>query len=414
MLREIRIDRTHSIAGASATSFFARAPASGDPASGASRRAAPAGSRAAAVSTIGIGKRFGAIRALRDVSLDIARGEFLTLLGPSGSGKTTFLMILAGFTAPSEGRLVADGADITAQPAESRSFGMVFQGYALFPHMTVAANIGFGLRVRGWREAERRRRVADMLDRVGLQAHARKLPAALSGGQQQRVALARALAFEPSVLLLDEPFSALDKGLRGQMQDEVRRLHADTGTTFVFVTHDQGEALALSSRVAIFDHGRLLQVGRPQEVYDRPASRFVAEFLGDLNQLALTDIAIDGGMLRGRFEDRVLSLRDVPEPLPGRRAVLGIRPEHMQVLPGRPQDSDNAIAAQVCAASYSGAATRLSLRTAGGAELTITLPTHAAVAVPAGPVWLGWSDAHGVLLPPDDASTDDHSTGGRA
>ncbi|TIX02693.1 MAG: ABC transporter ATP-binding protein, partial [Mesorhizobium sp.] len=246
--------------------------------------------RAAEIKAIGIGKSFGSFRALDDLTLDIGRGEFLTLLGPSGSGKTTFLMILAGFVQPTDGRLYSDGVDITERPAEQRAAGMVFQGYALFPHMSVEANIAFPLKVRKKSSAEIKRRVGEMIERVGLKGHEKKLPSQLSGGQQQRVALARALVFEPGVLLLDEPFSALDKGLRGQMQAEMKRLHQETGTTFVFVTHDQSEALALSSRVAIFNHGNLLQVGAPDEVYDRPASRFVAEFLGEINMLPLKGV----------------------------------------------------------------------------------------------------------------------------
>ena len=254
---------------------------------------------AAEIKAVGIGKSFGSFRALNELSLDIGRGEFLTLLGPSGSGKTTFLMILAGFLAPSQGRLFSDGVDITSRPAEQRSAGMVFQGYALFPHMTVESNIAFPLKVRKKSGAEIKRRVAEMIDRVGLLGHEKKLPSQLSGGQQQRVALARALVFEPDVLLLDEPFSALDKGLRGQMQAEMKRLHQETGTTFVFVTHDQSEALALSSRVAIFNHGELLQVGAPQEVYDRPANRFVAEFLGEINMLPLSGVRQADGVATG-------------------------------------------------------------------------------------------------------------------
>ena len=226
--------------------------------------------RAVSLQAIGVGKSFGSFQALKDVTLDVGRGEFLTLLGPSGSGKTTFLMILAGFEQPTVGRLMSEGEDITERSAETRSFGMVFQGYALFPHMTVAQNIAFPLQVRKTPRDVTQRRVGEIIERVGLTGHENKLPAKLSGGQQQRVALARALVFEPSVLLLDEPFSALDKHLRGRMQDEVKRLHQEFGTTFIFVTHDQSEALSLSSRIAIFNHGELLQIGAPQEVYERP------------------------------------------------------------------------------------------------------------------------------------------------
>ena len=185
----------------------------------------PKNARAAEIKAIGIGKSFGHFRALNNLTLDIGRGEFLALLGPSGSGKTTFLMILAGFLPPSDGRLFSDGVDITDRPAELRAAGMVFQGYALFPHMSVESNIAFPLKVRKRPAAEIRQRVAEMIARVGLKGHETKLPSQLSGGQQQRVALARALVFEPGVLLLDEPFSALDKSLRGQMQAEMKRLH---------------------------------------------------------------------------------------------------------------------------------------------------------------------------------------------
>lgn len=215
----------------------------------------PQTDRAAEIGAEKIRKTYGAFNALSDVSLKVGRGEFLTLLGPSGSGKTTFLMIIAGFEAASAGRLFLNGDDVTNSPAEARAFGMVFQGYALFPHMTVEQNIAFPLKVQRRSRSEVKRRTEEMIEMVGLSGHGHKRPSGLSGGQQQRVALARALAYEPPALLLDEPFSALDKNLRGQMQDEVRRLHREIGTTFIFVTHDQSEALALSSRVAIFDHG---------------------------------------------------------------------------------------------------------------------------------------------------------------
>jgi putative spermidine/putrescine transport system ATP-binding protein len=258
---------------------------------------------------IDIEKRYGATAALDGVSLDIEDGEFLTLLGPSGSGKTTFLMILAGFVAPTRGRLEEDGADVTERPPEQRQYGMVFQGYALFPHMTVEDNIGFPLRTRGVGAGERRRRVREIVEIVGLTEHLKKRPSQLSGGQQQRVALARALVYSPKVMLLDEPLSALDKNLREQMQVELRRLHTETGTTFVFVTHDQSEALALSSRVAIFDQGRLHQVGTPHTVYEQPSNRFVAEFLGQINLFAIEAPESTGNVVRGRFEDTELAAR---------------------------------------------------------------------------------------------------------
>ncbi|KQT68996.1 MULTISPECIES: ABC transporter ATP-binding protein [unclassified Aureimonas] len=350
------------------------------------------------VTATGITKSFGTFRALKDLSLTIEGGEFLTLLGPSGSGKTTFLMILAGFEAPTKGRLSRGGTDITTLSAEERAFGMVFQGYALFPHMTVAQNIAFPLVVRRRPKAEIAARVARMVERVGLAGHEGKLPAKLSGGQQQRVALARALVFEPAMLLLDEPFSALDKHLRGLMQEEVRRLHREFGTTFVFVTHDQSEALSLSSRVAIFNHGEVLQVGTPKTVYERPENRFVAEFLGEINMLPLQGVGPDGAGAAGRFEDGALSAP--ARAGAGPNAVLAIRPEHMHLANGHIAEGENALFARVTAATYLGPATRLQLATPGGTPLTLTLPsTDAARAEPGGEVRVAWPKDKGFLLP---------------
>ncbi|MBI1218104.1 MAG: ATP-binding cassette domain-containing protein [Rhodobacteraceae bacterium] len=351
--------------------------------------------KAAEIGAEGIGKRFGSFAALDDISLTIGRGEFLTLLGPSGSGKTTFLMILAGFEPATFGRLTLDGRDVTKMPAEERAFGMVFQGYALFPHMTVEQNIAFPLKVQRRSAAEVRRRVAEMVEMVGLGGHGHKRPAGLSGGQQQRVALARALAYEPPVLLLDEPFSALDKNLRGQMQDEVRRLHRETGTTFVFVTHDQSEALALSSRVAIFDHGKLQQLASPQEVYERPANRFVAEFLGDINILPLTDVAPDAAGACGRFEGGVIRAAAGAGCVSG---LLAVRPEYMRLSEAAPDG--NAVCARIDEVIYLGAETRLELRTRGGIALTLSVAT---AALPQGlrqgaEIWAGWPEEQGFFL----------------
>jgi putative spermidine/putrescine transport system ATP-binding protein len=353
--------------------------------------------RAAELDARGIGKTYGDFHALSDISLTIGRGEFLTLLGPSGSGKTTFLMILAGFVDASAGALSMDGADITRLPAEKRGFGMVFQGYALFPHMSVEKNIAFPLQVQGRSAQEIKRRVDDIVDRVGLREHARKRPADLSGGQQQRVALARALVFEPKVLLLDEPFSALDKNLRGSMQDEVRRLHQETGTTFVFVTHDQSEALALSTRVAIFNKGRLQQLGSPREVYEHPANRFVAEFLGDINIFDLSAPASAGELAEGRFEDRVIRMA-ATAGTPTRH--FAIRPEHMVLTRDEPAEARNAVGAVIEDVTYLGAATRFSLRTAGGKALALEMPTRETGPdfMPGRRVWASWDRDQGSFL----------------
>lgn len=344
----------------------------------------------------GIGKRFGTFDALQDISLTIARGEFLTFLGPSGSGKTTMLMVLGGFVQASAGTLLLDGADVTHQPAEARGFGMMFQGYALFPHMTVAQNIAFPLKVQRRSTAEVKRRTEEMIDMVGLGEHAHKRPSALSGGQQQRVALARALSYEPPVLLLDEPFSALDRNLRGQMQDEMRRIHRDTGTTFVFVTHDQSEALALSSRIAIFEAGTLQQVATPRDIYERPANRFVAEFLGDINLLPLQDMKQTDAGITARFEEATLhTTSDAGPPT----ALLAIRPEHMQITVSAPEQR-NAIPAKVAEMTYMGAETRVSVVTPAGHTLTLNagadrMPGQLQVG---SDIWISWSKDRGVFL----------------
>ncbi len=266
-------------------------------------------------------------------------------------------MVLAGFEVPTEGRLTLDGREVTAIPAEDRAFGVVFQGCALFPHMMVEDNIAFPLRVHRRPANEIRKRVAKIVEMVGPGGHGHKKPSGLSGGQQQRVALARALVQEPTVLQLDEPFSALDKNLRCQMQNEVRRLHRDTGTTFVFVTHDQSEALALSSRIAVFDHGKLQQLATPKGVSERPANCFAAGFPGEINILPLSDIRSDGAGAPGRFEGPALrAFGKVTD-------TLAVRAEYMALHGARPADG-NAVAARVRDLTYPGAETQLSLPTA--------------------------------------------------
>lgn len=345
---------------------------------------------------MGIGKSFGSFAALTDVSLTIGRGEFLTLLGPSGSGKTTFLMILAGFEAASHGRLSLDGADMTHTPAEARAFGMVFQGYALFPHMTAEQNIAFPLKVQGRSARDIKHRVTEMVEMVGLGGHGHKRPSGLSGGQQQRVALARALAYDPPVLLLDEPFSALDKNLRGQMQDEVRRLHRELGTTFVFVTHDQSEALALSSRVAIFERGTLQQIGAPKDVYERPANGFVAEFLGDINILPLEEVSATPDGVKALFEGQILLMAS---SLGAPSKTLAVRPEYMSLSLTQPS-TGNAIKVTLRDLTYLGAETQLSLNTPGQVSLMLAMPTVSLPIdlVPGTSVWVTWPNERGIFL----------------
>jgi putative spermidine/putrescine transport system ATP-binding protein len=271
-------------------------------------------------------KRYGSVTALDAVDLDIEAGEFLTLLGPSGSGKTTLLMVLAGFVRPDAGSICLGGDEIVLTPPNKRDIGLVFQNYALFPHMNVFGNIAFGLRQRRVAEPEIRRRVQQVLDLVQLQNLSERRIDQLSGGQKQRVALARAIVFEPRILLMDEPLSALDKKLREQMQIELRRLHRALGVTTIYVTHDQREAITMSDRIAVMNHGRIVQLDTPKNLYSRPGTRFVAEFIGESN---LLPILIDerGAVFRGKV--LTVGCKAVPE---NSRAWLVIRPEKLVLL----------------------------------------------------------------------------------
>ncbi len=336
-----------------------------------------------ALSLRGLTKRYGAFVAVDDVSLEVAAGAFLTLLGPSGSGKTTILMAIAGFLSPDAGTILLDGRDITPLPPERRDFGMVFQGYALFPHMTVAENIAFPLRVRKLGRAERDAKVRAALDLVQLTGLSDRRPMQLSGGQQQRVALARALVFDPALLLLDEPLSALDKKLRAELQEELRALHRRVGRTFVNVTHDQDEALSLSDQVAILNHGRLIQAGAPAALYERPATRFVADFLGKSN--FFTAVAEGGRLHVGGI---VLAQRDAP---PSGAVLLSLRPEKIALLADG-QSAANVAEGRILSWQYLGAGFSLVVDTPLG-PLRATLPSWRAPIAPAAglAVRLGWA-----------------------
>ncbi|MEP6738761.1 MAG: ABC transporter ATP-binding protein [Caldimonas sp.] len=303
----------------------------------------------------GVGKHYpgSATAAVDDLNLHIRAGEFLTLLGPSGSGKTTTLMLLAGFEAPSVGTIRLDGAPIESLPPHRRNMGVVFQSYSLFPHMTVEQNVAFPLSVRKVSAADTRTRVAAALGKVHLQDLAQRRPQQLSGGQQQRVALARALVFEPRLVLMDEPLSALDKKLREEMQLEIRRLHRELGVTMVFVTHDQSEAMTLSDRVALFNHGRVEQVASPQTLYDAPANPFVASFLGDNNMLSGPRQA-DPGQLCTRH-GVLLRGRPGPSLAQGGQATLCVRPESLRIgTNGDSPENDNHLDATLVDAIHQG------------------------------------------------------------
>jgi spermidine/putrescine ABC transporter ATP-binding subunit len=278
-------------------------------------------------------KRYGELAALDSVSMSFRDGEFFGLLGPSGSGKTTMLRAIAGFVVLDEGEVRIDGKDIGATPVHQRNIGMVFQNYALFPHMTVAENVAFGLDVRGVAAAEQRQRVADALAMVRLTGFEQRKPKQLSGGQQQRVALARALVTRPKVLLLDEPLGALDKHLRQEMQIELKRIQRDVGITTIFVTHDQEEALTLSDRVAIFNAGRIVQAGAPGEVYARPVNRFAAGFLGEANFLNGQVAAVTNGWAQVTLSSGAIATLEAQGLTIGQNALLTVRPERLAIHP---------------------------------------------------------------------------------
>ena len=292
-------------------------------------------------------KTYGAVHALDDVSLDVESGEFLTLLGPSGSGKTTLLMVLAGFTRPDSGSLKFGDTEMIRTPPHLRNVGMVFQNYALFPHMTVAGNVGYPLRLRQLPKSEIAEKVEQALDTVQLGGYGERRIDQLSGGQRQRVALARSIAFEPRILLMDEPLSALDKKLRDRMQIELRHLHEKLGMTTVYVTHDQREALTMSDRIAVVNHGRIMQVATPETLYDQPENTFVADFIGDSSFI---DISRSGGDLIAAGTP-LKTTRPIPD---SDRLSLMVRPERVQLVTNGATDGMNVFEADVTDLVYQG------------------------------------------------------------
>jgi spermidine/putrescine transport system ATP-binding protein len=320
-------------------------------------------------------KRFGDFAAVDDLSLDIAAGEFLTLLGASGSGKTTTLRMIAGFEPPTSGEILMAGTSIAALPAFKRDINTVFQHYALFPHMSVRENIAYGLRMRRVPAAEREERVSKALAMVKLDQLGARSPRQLSGGQQQRVALARALVNRPRVLLLDEPLGALDLKLRKEMQLELKHLQTHLGITFVYVTHDQEEALTMSDRIVLMRQGRIAQVGTPRDLYDRPASRYVADFIGETNLLPGTVVESGGGMAALRVGDVVLRGLSGAPLAGGSEAWLTVRPEAIALCDGAAPSGHNAVSGTVADAVYAGSALRLHVALAGGRRLVANVPS---------------------------------------
>jgi spermidine/putrescine ABC transporter ATP-binding subunit len=316
-------------------------------------------------------KTFGAVRAVDGVTLTVRSGEFLTLLGPSGSGKTTTLACIAGFAVPTEGEVLIEGRPVTFDPPFERNVGMVFQNYALFPHMTVAENLAFPLRMRKLLAGRIRERIAWALALVRLEGLGGRYPRQLSGGQQQRVALARALVFEPPVLLMDEPLGALDKKLRAEMQLELKHLHERLGITVIYVTHDQEEALTLSDRVAVMNRGRIEQLGAPLDLYETPRTRFVAEFVGESNLVDGTVVAAaDGGLVLVTRSGLRLPIRPGGAQV-GDPAMLLLRPEKIAIASPRTPGDACGVEGEVAEAIYLGEATRYVVRTAGGETFTV-------------------------------------------
>lgn len=349
---------------------------------------------------VGIGKTYdGLTRVVDRLDLDIERGEFLTLLGPSGSGKTTTLMMLAGFETPTEGEILLEGKPLSKLPPYRRAIGMVFQNYALFPHLSIAENIAFPLSVRGMAADEIARRVARALDMVQLPNLGARRPAQLSGGQQQRVAVARALVFEPKLVLMDEPLGALDKQLREQMQLEVRRLHRRLGVTMIYVTHDQHEALTMSDRIAVFHRGRVQQLDRPERIYEEPVNAFVARFIGENNRLEGRIEGVDGSRCTVRLAGDALVEGSLAAPLPsGTQVMVSLRPERVQICGGAPTIANGhcRLTGRLREVIYLGDHVRARIALPSNDDFTVKRPIDEVHRLPAigQPVELAWAPEH--------------------
>ncbi len=343
-----------------------------------------------------VSKLYGAVKAVDDVSLRIAQGEFVAFLGPSGCGKTTTLNLLAGFQTPSSGEILIDGSPVTNTVPHKRNMGVVFQSYALFPHLSVQDNIGFGLKMRKLNAGDRASRVRRALDLVRLQGLESRFPRELSGGQQQRVALARALVIEPSVLLLDEPLSNLDATLREEMRFEIREIQRRIGITTVFVTHDQAEAMAAADRLIIMKSGRIRQMGSARDIYQNPIDEFVATFLGRANLIP--------GTVKGREQDRVIldvhgtqvAVTSVAAVAEGSQAVILVRPEDMDISKDRPAGKSS-ISGKIENATYLGSSQHVSVKV-GDQLLSAILSARIELPVVGEDIWMSWSpDASSML-----------------
>jgi spermidine/putrescine transport system ATP-binding protein len=355
-----------------------------------------------AIALEGVSKGFGETRAVQDVTVAIGEGEFFSLLGPSGCGKTTTLRMIAGFEVPDEGRIVLQGQDVTSVSANHRKVNMVFQQYALFPHMSIYDNVAFGLKVKRVPRNEHSERVHEMLRVVELEGLERRRTRQLSGGQQQRVALARALVNRPAALLLDEPLGALDVKLRKQMQFELKRIQAELGTTFVYVTHDQEEALAMSDRIAVMNHGRVEQIGSPREIYEHPETAFVADFIGSLNTLEIEVGELVGSYALARIGEHERVVVPVESTVRVGDAVrIAVRPERVQMRlsNGPVSDGGSRLDGTIAEIVYLGMYTQFHVDTRLGRVVCHRLADEPLGAFEAGaPVALTWESEHAALL----------------
>jgi spermidine/putrescine transport system ATP-binding protein len=357
----------------------------------------------------GVVKRFGDVVAVDRLTLEIRRGEFFSMLGPSGCGKTTTLRMIGGFEIPSEGVVRLDGQDVTDLPAYKRNVNTVFQSYGLFPHLSVYDNVAFGLRRKKVPAKEVERRVVEALELVSLAGYGKRRRSQLSGGQQQRVALARALVNRPQVLLLDEPLGALDLKLRKQMQLELKRIQKEVGITFVFVTHDQEEAMTISDRIAVMNNGRIEQLGRPEDVYERPTTVFVAEFLGASNLLDGHYRGTEGGWGEVDLANGVrIRIPIEQDRRAGESVRVGVRPEKIHVIPvgSEPSSTHNVVPATLRSAVFAGVSFQYFFQTIEGKEMTAfdRNSTGGAVAKPGDAVRLAWAPQHTFVIPAGDSA----------